>query len=196
MNNDLTSINIGKRTWLPGTLLSPVPPVMVTCRDSEGKDNIITIAWAGTVCSEPPMLQIAIRPERHSFDIIANSKEFVVNIPDRKTVRETDLCGVLSGRDYDKFRESGLTRGRSEHVQAPIIMECPINIECKLHQQIPLGSHELFIAEIVGIQVSEHLINDKGKLLSEKAELIAYAHGHYHQLGKQIGRFGFSLKKR
>lgn len=196
MNNPENRIlNIGKRSWKPGTLLSPVPAVMVTCHGKEGRPNIITVCWAGTICSEPPMLSISVRPERHSFNLIRETGEFVVNIPDRRIARETDLCGVISGREHDKFHETGLTQGRGETVNVPIIMECPINIECKIDREIELGSHTMFIANIVGIQVSEHLIDAQGRLLTEKAALVSYAHGHYYQLGKQLGHFGFSVKK-
>lgn len=188
-------INIGKRTWKPGTMLSPVPAIMVTCQAEGFRPNIITIAWAGTVCSEPPMLSISVRPERHSYQLIKQSGEFVANVPDRRLARETDLCGVLSGRDRDKFHETGLTQGKSETVKAPIIMECPINLECKVEQEIPLGSHIMFIARITSIQVSEHLIDARGRLESDKAALLGFVHGHYYQLGKKLGHFGFSVKK-
>ncbi|MDN5280012.1 MAG: hypothetical protein PWR01_3977 [Clostridiales bacterium] len=188
-------INIGKRSWKAGTMLSPVPAVMVTCQGKEGRPNIITVAWAGTICSEPPMLSISIRPDRYSYELIKETGEFVVNIPDRKIARETDLCGVISGRDHDKFHETGLTQGKSETIKPPIIMECPINIECRVDRSIELGSHTMFLAHVNSIQVSEHLIDDQGRLQSEKAALVGYAHGHYYQLGKKLGHFGFSVKK-
>lgn len=189
------SANPGKITWQAGTVLSPVPAVMVTTVGNEGRPNIITISWAGTVCSEPPMLSISVRPERHSFKLLRETGEFVVNIPDRKIVRETDYCGVASGRDHDKFHETGLTMGRSETVKAPIIIECPINIECKVEREIELGSHSLFLARITNVQVSADLVDDKGSLNAEKAAIVGYAHGHYYQLGRQLGHFGFSVKK-
>ncbi len=195
MANQPQMVNIGKRGWKPGTLLSPVPAVMVTCQSEGFRPNIITIAWAGTICSEPPMLSISVRPERHSYGLIKTSGEFVVNIPDRRIARETDLCGVLSGKDHDKFHETGLTRGKAETVLPPIIMECPINIECKVDREIELGSHSMFLAKITAIQVSEHLIDSHGRLESDKAALIGFAHGHYYQLGKKLGHFGFSVKK-
>lgn len=195
MANQPQMINIGKRSWKPGTLLSPVPAVMVTCQSEGFRPNIITIAWAGTVCSEPPMLSISVRPERHSYGLIKTSGEFVVNIPDRRIARETDLCGVLSGKDHDKFHETGLTKGKAETVLPPIIMECPINIECKVDREIELGSHSMFLAKITAIQVSEHLIDSHGRLESDKAALVGFAHGHYYQLGKKLGHFGFSVKK-
>ncbi|GAB4267674.1 MAG: flavin reductase family protein [Candidatus Rifleibacteriota bacterium] len=195
MSDFAPMINVGKRSWKPGTMLSPVPAVMVTCQGKQGKANIITIAWAGTVCSDPPMLSISIRPERYSYGLIKESGEFVVNIPDKRVARETDLCGVISGRTHDKFHETGLTAGKSETVRAPIILECPINIECKVDREIPLGSHIMILAKVTSVQVSDHLIDEKGRLQSDKAALIGYAHGHYYQLGKKLGHFGYSVKK-
>lgn len=193
--NDLPRVNTGKRSWKPGTILSPVPAALITSQGSSGRPNIITISWTGTVCSEPPMLSISVRPDRFSHALIKESGEFVVNIPDRKIVRETDLCGVISGKDHDKFHETGLTAGKGLTVKAPIIMECPISIECKVSQTIELGSHTLFIANITALQVTENLMDDHGRLLTEKAGLVGYAHGFYYQLGKQLGHFGFSVKK-
>lgn len=193
--NSQPTANPGKVTWKPGTVLSPVPAAMITCQGNEGRANIITVSWAGTVCSEPPMLSISVRPERHSFGLIKETGEFAVNIPDRKIVKEADLCGVISGRDHDKFHETGFTAGRSISIRPPIILECPINIECKVKQTVELGSHTMFIAEITGVQVSADLIDENNRLLSEKAALVGYAHGHYYQLGRQLGHFGFSVKK-
>jgi flavin reductase (DIM6/NTAB) family NADH-FMN oxidoreductase RutF len=177
-----------------GTLLMPVPVVMVSCGD-ESKDNIITIAWAGTVNSTPPMLSISVQRTRYSYELIKATKEFVVNIPDKNIVRETDLCGVISGRKEEKFHLTGLSRGKAEKVAAPIITECPINLECKVVQEIELNSHVMFIAEIVALHANKKLINQQNKLEIEKADLIAYAHGHYHRLGRDVGSFGFSVKK-
>ena len=185
-----------KVTWKPGTMLAPVPVVMVTCQDSNNKANIITIGWAGTICSEPPMVSISVRPSRHSYKIIKESGEFVINIPSKKLAKETDLCGVISGSKCDKFHETGLTAGKSNSVKAPIIMECPINLECKVKQEIPLGSHNMFLAEITSVQVSKEYIDADGKFLTDKANLLGYAHGTYVPLGKQIGTFGFSVKKK
>ena len=185
-----------KQTWKPGTMLAPVPVVMVTCQGEDNKPNIITIGWVGTICSDPPMVSISVRPSRHSYKIIKDTGEFVINIPSKKLARETDLCGVISGNKYDKFHESGLTPGKSNVVKAPIIAECPINLECKVKQEIPLGSHNMFIAEIVSVQVSKDLIDNNGKFMTDKANLLGYAHGTYVPLGKQIGTFGFSVKKK
>ena len=185
-----------KVTWKPGTMLAPVPVVMVTCQDSKNKANIITIGWTGTICSEPPMVSISVRPSRHSYNIIKESGEFVINIPSKKLAKETDLCGVISGSKCDKFHETGLTPGKSNSVKAPIIMECPINLECKVKQEIPLGSHNMFLAEITSVQVSKEFIDAEGKFLTDKANLLGYAHGAYVPLGKQLGTFGFSVKKK
>jgi flavin reductase (DIM6/NTAB) family NADH-FMN oxidoreductase RutF len=185
-----------KAFWKPGTMLVPVPVVMVSCQADGKHPNIITIAWAGTVCSEPPMLSIAIRPSRHSYELVRKSREFVVNIPSVNQLRATDKCGVVSGRDVDKFATLGLTPAPARTVKAPIIAECPINLECKVHHILPLGSHALFIAEIKGVQVSSDLITKGGRLAIEQGRLIAFAHGHYFALGKLLGHFGFSVRKR
>ena len=196
VKNKSEDINTGKKFWKPGTMLSPVPVVMVSCQADGKRPNIITIGWAGTVCSEPPMLSIAIRPSRYSYELIRKSREFVVNIPSVHQLRATDKCGVISGRDTDKFAMTGLTPAPARTVRAPIIAECPINIECKVHHILPLGSHTLFIAEVKGVQVSAHLVTKAGRLAIEQGGLIAFAHGHYYALGKQIGHFGFSVRKR
>ena len=190
------SPNKEKSVWQPTTALAPVPAVMVTCQGKQGRPNIITLAWVGTVKSEPPMLSISIRPERYSYGLIKESGEFVVNLADRQTAQATDLCGVISGRDHDKFHETGLTAGRSQTLQAPIIIECPINIECKIEQEIALGSHNMFIARITAVQVTQKLIDKDDCLHIENASLVGFAHGHYYQLGRQIGQFGFSVKKK
>lgn len=178
-------------------MLFPVPAVLVSCGEAEGwKPNLITIAWAGTVCTNPPMLSISIRPERHSYSIIKQTKEFVVNLPTIKEAKATDWCGVVSGRDHDKFEKTGLTPAPALKVKCPIVQECPVNIECKVRQTIELGSHVMFIAEVVGVQVSENLVDAKGKLLLEQAGLIAYVHGAYVALGAYLGHFGFSVRKK
>lgn len=185
-----------KVTWKPGTMLAPVPVVMVTCQGNDNKPNIITIGWAGTINSEPPMVSISVRPSRHSYKLIKESGEFVINIPSRKLARETDLCGVISGSKEDKFHETGLTAGKSNTVKAPIISECPMNHECKVKQEIPLGSHSMFLAEITSVQVSKEFVDKEGKFELGKADLLGFAHGTYVALGKQVGTFGFSVKKK
>ena len=187
---------IEKQSWRPGTVLSPVPAVLVSCGGTQGwKPNLITIAWTGTVCSEPPMLSISVRPERYSHEIIKNTGEFVVNVPSLREARALDWCGVVSGRDADKFAVSGLTPATAIKLQSPIVRECPINIECRIRQSIPLGSHTLFLAEVVAVQVTSSLIDAKGRLCLEKGGLVAYAHGHYFTLGRCLGHFGFSVRK-
>jgi flavin reductase (DIM6/NTAB) family NADH-FMN oxidoreductase RutF len=188
---------IKKQSWKPGNMLSPVPAVLVSCGGTkEWKPNLITIAWAGTVCTNPPMLSISVRPERHSYDIIKKTGEFVVNVPSAKQVKVTDWCGVVSGRDHDKFEKTGLTPAPALKVECPIVLECPLNIECRVTQTLELGSHVMFIAEVVAVQASSELIDAKGKLCLEKAGLIAYVHGAYFALGQYLGHFGFSIRKK
>jgi flavin reductase (DIM6/NTAB) family NADH-FMN oxidoreductase RutF len=184
-----------KQTWKPGTMLNPVPVILVTCVGKEDRPNIITLAWTGTICSDPPMLSISVRKERHSYGLIEASGEFVVNLPSVRQISATDYCGVVSGRDVDKFAKTGLTPGEARTVRAPIIMECPVNIECAVRQKIELGSHVMFLAEITMVQVSKHLVKASGRLAIEDAQLAAFAHGGYYALGKKLGFFGFSVQK-
>ena len=188
---------IEKQPWKPGNVLSPAPPVLVSCGGMQGwKPNLITIAWAGNVCSDPPMLSISVRPERYSFEIIRTTREFVVNVPSLKQARAVDWCGVVSGRSEDKFAGAGLTPAAALKVRPPIVLECPINIECRVKQSLELGSHTMFVAEVVAVQVSSDLVDGKGRLRLEKCGLLAFAHGEYFVLGRRIGRFGFSVRKR
>lgn len=187
---------VKKQSWKPGNMLSPVPVVLVSCGGTgEWKPNLITVAWAGTVCTNPPMLSISVRPERHSYDIIKKTGEFVVNIPTVKQTKATDWCGVVSGRDHDKFEKAGLTPAPALKVECPVVSECPVNIECRVTQTLELGSHVMFIAEVVAVQASSELIDAKGKLCLEKAGLIAFVHGEYFSLGQYLGHFGFSVRK-
>lgn len=189
--------NIEKQSWKPGNVLSPVPVVLVSCGGSgESRANLITIAWTGSVCSDPPMLSIAVRPERHSHGIIKATGEFVVNLPSLDQAKITDWCGMVSGSKIDKFAEAGLTAAPATVVGCPIILECPVNIECRVSQRLELGSHDLFLAEVVAVQVSSHLIDEQGKFRLEKAGLIAYGLGHYFALGPAIDHFGFSIRKK
>ena len=188
---------VKKTSWKPGNLLSPVPVVLVSCGGSKGTHpNLITIAWVGSVCSEPPMLSIAVRPERHSHAILNATGEFVVNVPSADQARWTDWCGVVSGRDVDKFAVTGLTPAAGRKVACPIVMECPLNIECRIRNSLQLGSHTLFLAEVVAVQVSALIVDSRGRLELRKAGLMAYAHGHYFALGRHLGHFGFSVRKR
>jgi flavin reductase (DIM6/NTAB) family NADH-FMN oxidoreductase RutF len=186
-----------KKTWKPGNMLSPLPVVLVSCGGNKGwKPNLITIAWIGSVCSDPPMLSISVRPERYSHAIIKSTGEFVVNLPSADQAKTTDWCGVVSGRDTDKFSAAGLTPGPALKVGCPIVLECPINIECRIRKSLSLGSHTLFLAEVAAVQVSLDLVDAAGRLAIEKAGLFAFAHGHYYSLGRHLGHFGFSVRKR
>ena len=188
--------SINKASWKPGNVLAPVPVVLVSCGGTaECRPNIITIAWTGTVCSDPPLLSISVRPERYSYGIIAAAGEFVVNLPSVEQTRITDWCGVVSGRDHDKFRECGLTAAPALEVACPIIAECPVSIECRVTRCLELGSHHMFLAEVVAVQVTADLIDAKGKFRVDRAGLIAYGLGHYFPLGEAIDHFGFSIRK-
>lgn len=187
---------MGKQTWKPGNMLYPVPAVLVTCQDKDGNDNVLTIAWAGTICSDPAMLSISLRKERHSYPMIKESGEFVVNLTTEDLVWATDYCGVKSGKDEDKFANAKLTKGKAEIVNAPIIVESPVNLECKVKQVVELGSHDMFIAEVVNVQVSEEYLDEKGTFHLEDADLVAYSHGRYYSLGQQLGTFGYSVRKK
>ena len=184
-----------KISWKAGNMLYPLPAVMVSLTDKEGRSNIITLAWAGTICTNPPMLSVSIRPERYSYDIIKETGEFVVNLTTKALTRATDYCGVKSGRDVDKFKEMKLTKLESEKVKAVSIGESPVNIECKLRQVMELGSHSLFIADVVNVRVDGKYMDDKGRFNLKAADLIAYSHGRYYELGKELGSFGYSIKK-
>ena len=184
-----------KQTWKGSTLLNPEPPVLVSCGSMEAA-NLITIGWTGTICTQPSMVSISVRPERYSYQLIKDSGEFVINLPTRKLVRAVDWCGVKSGRDYDKFAEMKLTPLPASTVSCPILAESPVNLECQVTQVIPLGSHDLFLAKVTAVDVDEALLDEKGKLCLERADLIVYSHGEYFALGKQLGTFGYSVRKK
>ena len=186
---------ITKQAWKPGTMLFPVPVVMVSCAAADGRPNIVTVAWTGTICSEPPMLSISLQKPRYSYGLIMESREFVVNIPSARLVRVTDYCGVVSGRDVDKFAAAKLTPGPSVSVKPPIIMECPVNIECAVRQVLELGAHTMFVAEVTAVQVSKHLLTPSGRLALKKEGSVAFSHGGYYALGKNLGHFGYSARK-
>lgn len=186
---------MAKLQWKPGTLLAPAPPALVSCGTME-EHNVLTAAWTGIVNSEPPMTYVSIRPQRHSHSIIKEKGEFVINLPTEAIVKATDLCGVKSGRDVDKFALAGLTAETSNLVAAPGIAECPISLECKVREVTHLGSHDMFLADIVAVDVDPKYVDEKGALHMEKAGLLAYAHGAYFGLGKQLGTFGFSVRKK
>lgn len=186
-----------KRQWKPGTLVYPLPAVMVSCGNTPEDWNILTISWTGTINSNPPMLYISVRPERHSYKIIKESGVFVINLTNKDLAFATDWCGVKSGRDFNKFKEMNLHAIPATKINAPMIEEAPVNIECKVKQIIPLGSHDMFIAEVVMVHADEKYINpDTDSFDMQQAELIAYSHGNYYELGDKIGKFGFSVQKK
>ena len=188
---------MAKQTWKPGNMVYPLPAVMVSVGDKEGNTNIITIAWTGTICTNPAMLYISVRPERHSYKMIRESGEFVVNLTTEALARATDYCGVRSGRDVDKWKEMHLTRGKASELEyAPIIEECPVNIECKVEEVKELGSHHMFIARVVAVQVEDSYLDETGKFCLNETGLLAYSHGEYLSLGKSVGTFGYSIKKK
>ena len=187
-----------KKRYLKGSvILNPVPVVLITCRNLEGKENIFTVAWIGTVCSKPPMLSISIRPERLSYDYIKETMEFTVNIPNRKLTKITDFCGVRSGRQINKIEEMNLTMVKGSEIETSFIEECPISIECKVKEIIKLGSHYMFIAEVLCSHINEDLFDEKDKIDLTKADLIAYSHGEYFSVDKNpLGKFGYSVMKK
>lgn len=185
-----------KVSFKPGTLIYPLPAVMVSCGDAPENYNIITIGWTGTVCSDPPMCYISVRHERYSYDIIKRTGEFVINLTTVDLARITDWCGVRSGRDYNKFKEMHLTPQQGQLVKAPLIGESPLNIECRVRDIRPLGSHDMFLADVVAIDAEERLIDKStGAFQLNHAQPLAYSHGKYYSLGEKLGSFGFSVKK-
>ena len=194
-DNKKYSSSVNKLSWKAGNMLYPLPAIMVSLTTKEGNSNIITLAWAGTICTNPPMLSVSIRPERYSYDIIKETGEFVVNLTTKELTYATDYCGVKSGRDVDKFKEMKLTKLASEKIKAVAIAESPVNIECKVREIMELGSHSLFIADVVNVRVDGKLLDEKGRFNLAKSELIAYSHGRYYELGKELGTFGYSIRK-
>ncbi|MDX2442302.1 MAG: flavin reductase family protein [Bacteroidales bacterium] len=188
---------MSKILWKPGTMIYPLPAVMVSCGHNEEEYNIITIAWTGTISSDPPMCFISVRPQRHSYEIIKRTGEFVINLTTLELARATDWCGVRSGKKYNKFREMNLTPEKAEFVSAPLIKESPVNIECKVTEIKPLGVHHMFMANILAIHGDEKYMNkETGAFQFDKAQPICYSHGKYYELGKFIGKFGFSVMKK
>lgn len=187
---------MAKQTWKPGNMLYPLPVVMVSTADSEGKDDIITVAWVGTVCTNPPMVSISVRPERYSYRMIRESGEFVINLSTEKLAHAVDYCGVRSGRDVDKFKETGLTRESADFVKAPMIKESPVSIECKVNQVLELGSHHMFVADVLAVHVDEAYMDENKKFHLEESKPLIYSHGEYSGIGKKIGTFGYSVKKK
>ena len=185
---------MSKQSWKPGNMLYPLPVVMVSAADKEGRDDIITVAWAGTVCTNPPMVSISIRPERYSYHMIRETGEFVINLTTEELAFATDYCGVKSGRDVDKFKETGLTREKAEKVKAPMIAEAPVSIECKVKEIRELGSHHMFIAQVAAVHADEKYMDEKNRFDLNRARPIVYSHGEYLGTGKKLGTFGYSVK--
>lgn len=184
-------------SWKPGTLIYPLPAVLISCGSSPEDYNVLTISWVGTICTNPPMCYISVRPERHSYNIIKETGEFVINLTNEDMAYATDWCGVKSGKDFNKFTEMKLTPVKGEMVNAPIVKESPLCIECRVKEIIPLGSHDMFIAEVINVQADSQYIDpetDTFKL--SEAKLIAYSHGHYYKLGEEIGKFGWTVQKK
>lgn len=188
---------MAKQVWRGGNMLYPLPAVMVSCADASGASDIVTVAWTGTICTNPPMLYVSIRPERASYQLIRESGEFVVNLTTRRLQRACDWCGVRSGRDYDKWAECGLTPAPAAKLElAPVIAESPVNIECKVTEVKELGSHHMFLASVEAVQVDESLVDARGCLDLARAGLTAYSHGEYFELGQRLGTFGYSVRKK
>ena len=189
--------NSMKEAWKPGTLIYPLPAVLVSCGTTPEEYNMLTIAWTGTVCTNPPMCYISVRKERHSYDIIRRTGEFAINLTTEALARATDWCGVRSGRDNNKWQTTGLTPMENEYISAPIIAESPLSICCKVRQVIELGSHDMFLADVVGILADKRYIDpETGKFSLDSAKPIVYSHGEYYTLGELIGHFGWSVKKK
>ena len=186
---------MSKQSWKGSTLLNPEPPVLVSCGGLD-KPNLITIGWTGTICTQPSMVSISVRPERYSHHLIQESGQFAINLPTEALVRSVDWCGVKSGRDVDKFAETRLTPQASRYVKAPGIEESPVNIECKVTEVKELGSHDMFLAKVVGVTIDNQYMDDRGKFNLNASGLTAYSHGEYFALGKKLGKFGYSVQKK
>ena len=186
---------MSKVCWKPGTFIYPLPVVMVSSGNME-KSNIITVAWTGILNTNPATVYISVRPERYSYNIIKEAGEFVINLTNEDLVYATDWCGVKSGRDVDKFKEMKLTKEKANFVKCPMIKESPVSIECKVREIKELGSHHMFIADVLGINADEKYIDEKGAFDISKCDLIAYSNGGYYTLGRKIGKFGFSVEKK
>lgn len=187
---------MGKQIWRPGNMLYPLPVVMVSVTGADGKRNIVTVAWAGTICSDPAMVSISVRPERYSHKMLMETGEFVINLTTKELAFATDYCGVKSGRDVDKFKEMHLTALPASQVKAPLIAESPVNIECRVTEVKPLGTHDMFLAKVLAVHADEKYMDEKQKFHLEWADPIVYSHGTYFTCGEQIGTFGYSVRKK
>ena len=187
---------MAKISWKPGTQVYPLPAVIVTCGDAPENWNMLTIAWTGTICSDPPMCFISVRPERASYPLLVKNMEYTINLTITKMAFATDWVGVRSGRDYNKWEKTGLTPLPGEKVASPTILESPVSIECRVKEIVKLGTHDMFISDVLNVRVDSEFMDESGKFDLEKAGLLAYSHGHYYSLGEIIGKFGFSVKKK
>lgn len=188
---------MSKQLWKPGNMLYPLPAVMVSVGNKQGKTNIITVAWTGTICTNPAMVYISVRPERYSYQMIKESGEFVINLTTEKLVKATDYCGVKSGRDVDKWKEMNLHQVKAETLEySPLILESPVNIECKVVEIKELGSHHMFLANVTAVHADEAYLNEQNKFELNNTGLLAYSHGEYLGLGKKLGTFGYSIRKK
>ena len=187
---------MSKISWRPGTLIYPLPAVIVTCGDKPENWNMLTIAWTGTICSDPAMCYISVRPQRASYPLIVRNMEYTINLTTEKMAFATDWVGVRSGRDYNKWEKTGLTAIKGEKVKSPTILESPLSIECRVKEIMKLGTHDMFISDVLNVRVDSSLMDENGKFNLEKSGLITYVHGHYYELGNMIGKFGYSVKKK
>ena len=187
---------MAKQLWKPGNMIYPLPAVMVSVTDGEGHDNIITIAWTGTVCTNPAMAYISVRPSRYSYDMIRKTGEFVINLTTEKLAFATDFCGVRSGRDVDKFRKLNLTKEKAQFVSAPMIGEAPVSIECRVREVKELGSHDMFLADVLAVHADEAYMDKNNRFRLNDAGLLVYSHGEYLAGGRKVGTFGYSVKKK
>lgn len=187
---------MAKQTWKPGNMVYPLPAVLVSVADKNGKENLITVAWVGTVCTNPPMVSISVRPERYSYQMLRESGEFVINLTTEALAFATDYCGVRSGRDVDKFQVTGLTREKADFVKAPMVAESPVSIECRVKEVLELGSHHMFLADVLAVHAEEAYIDEKNKFQLNQAKPLVYSHGEYLGVGKKLGTFGYSIRKK
>ena len=187
---------MSKQIWKPGNMIYPLPAVLVTCTDGNGNDNVLTIAWTGTVCTDPALAYISVRKERHSYEMIKNTGEFVINLTTEDLIYATDYCGVRSGKDEDKFKACNLTKESAKDVKAPLIKESPVNIECRVREATDYGTHTMFLADVLNVHADEKYMDETGKFCLEKANPICYSHGTYFTIGQKIGTFGYSVRKK
>ncbi|MCI9315609.1 MAG: flavin reductase family protein [Lachnospiraceae bacterium] len=186
---------MGRQIWKPGNMLYPLPAVLVSVADGAGSTNLFTVAWTGTICSDPPMVSISVRPERYSYHMIEETGEFVINLTTENLAFATDYCGVKSGRDVDKWKEMKLTPVSGVHVKAPLVAESPVNLECRVTQKQELGSHHMFLAEVLAVHVDDRYMDESGRFRLNDAKPLVYSHGTYLSTGKELGTFGYSVKK-